>query len=136
MQNKSLNAGFAVILISLALAGAFSINLFLKQRIEKDSVNINNLAYTIAEWKGKDIEPEEGTYDILGTRNLLLREYINGSGIKAYLLVIYSETKRDHHSKTGGRYNRSERQACSRQRDIYRIRTWKPDNFVLLQDGG
>jgi EpsI family protein len=94
MRINDLRAGFVFILVMLVLTSFFSINLFLKQRSEKDSLDINGLPLAIADWKGKDVKPEEGTYDILETHNLVFREYTNAGGKKAYLLVTYSETNR------------------------------------------
>jgi EpsI family protein len=48
----------------------------------------------IGDWKGKDLTVTEDEYQILETRNLIVREYTNSSGQKIGLFIIYSETNR------------------------------------------
>jgi EpsI family protein len=77
----------------LSLTAVFSLIMFLRQQAEKDTLEVKVLPYFLGGWKGRDLEPEPGTYDILETHNLVLREYEKKVN-KAYLLVVYSETKR------------------------------------------
>lgn len=88
------NIGYIVIIVLLAVTGVFSLNLFLKERSQRDVVNINTFPLQVGEWKGKDLEITEKEYDILETRNLIFREYVNPSGDKLNLFIIYSETNR------------------------------------------
>ncbi len=87
-------ARFLVVLVLLIIASFFSLNLYFEQKDTRDSLDIRNFPYTIGEWQGKDLEVTEKEYDILGTRNLVSREYINSSSEKIYLFIIYSETNR------------------------------------------
>ncbi len=92
MNKKTI--GFFIVLVLLAAAGAYSMDLFFRQRTDHDVVDINDLPMKIDGWSGRDIEVTEREYDILETRNLALREYTGPRGEKAHLFVIYSETNR------------------------------------------
>ena len=92
MNNKTL--GFLTIVLLLSTTSVFSLNLFLQQRVARDKLDIREFPYLMGEWKGKDLKITEQEYDILETRNLVLREYVNPLGKKLFLFIIYSETNR------------------------------------------
>jgi len=93
MKNKN-TVGFIVLVVLLLTAGIFSLKLFFQQRITQDKLDIRLFPYEIAGWQGKDLEITEQEYDILETRNLISRKYVNSSGKRIYLFIIYSETNR------------------------------------------
>jgi EpsI family protein len=78
----------------LLVSGTISIRLFLRERTAHDALNINKFPKTIEGWSGKDLAMTEREYDMLETRNLISREYVDKSGKKLYLFIIYSETNR------------------------------------------
>ena len=86
--------GYAVLAGLLVVASIFSLNLFLRQRAQRDIVDIHNFPLSIGEWSGKDVEIPEKDYEILETRNLILRNYTNRSGDRIALFIVYSETNR------------------------------------------
>lgn len=92
MKNKTVGCISLVVLLSIT--SFFSINLYFQQRSAHDQVDIMTFPYNIGDWKGRDLEVEELAYDILETRNLILREYTNSSNEQIYLFIIYSETNR------------------------------------------
>jgi len=92
-MNKN-TIGYIAIVVLLISAGFFSLNMFLSQRSDHDKLDIRTFPYTLGGWKGKDLRVTEKEYKILETRNLIYREYVNGSGEKAHLFIIYSETNR------------------------------------------
>ncbi len=78
----------------LSVAGAFSLGLFFRQVSEHDTLNIGVFPYKVNGWEGKDIKIDEYDYEILETRNIVLREYTNPAGKSLILFIIYSETNR------------------------------------------
>jgi len=85
---------YIVIAILLVLTSVISLNLFMRQRSEHDVLDMQAFPYKIGGWTGTDLEVTEKEYDILETKNLITREYVDGSGEKIHLFIIYSETNR------------------------------------------
>ncbi|MBU2101914.1 MAG: EpsI family protein [Candidatus Omnitrophica bacterium] len=92
-MNKN-NIGYGIVVAVLVVASAFSLKLFFRQRAEHDIVDIRKFPMVVGEWKGKDIPISDRDYEILETRNIVLREYSNQKNEKLYLFLIYSETNR------------------------------------------
>jgi EpsI family protein len=57
-------------------------------------VKMSDFPMTIGEWEGKDIPLPERDYEILGTKNLIMRDYKNARGDSINLYIIYSEQNR------------------------------------------
>lgn len=91
MKNNSL--GFLIIVTLLIASAFFSLNLYLRQRSAHDQVDVNSFPYQVGQWQGRDLGVEEEEYQILETRNLVLREY-RKNGKKISLFIVYSETNR------------------------------------------
>jgi EpsI family protein len=92
-MNKSTIA-FTLVIIVLAVAGYFSLNLFSVQRKDHDRLDIRRFPQEIGGFKSEDLEVTEKEYKILETRNLINREYAGPDGRQIYLFIIYSETNR------------------------------------------
>jgi len=92
-MNKN-SVGYIAIVLMLGVTSVFSINMFTKQRTDRDMFEVETLPHTIGEWKGRDQHITEKEYKILETRNLISRDYTNPSGEKVWLFIIYSETNR------------------------------------------
>jgi EpsI family protein len=92
-MNKN-TISYVVVIGVLVIASILSLKLFFRQRMERDIVDVRKFPYVIGEWKGKNIPLSERDYDILETRNLILREYSNAKNETLYLFLIYSETNR------------------------------------------
>lgn len=86
--------GYVVVIVLLVATSIVSLNMFLRQRSEHDFLDMGKFPYTVGEWKGEGLEVSERSYEILETRNLISRRYVNPSGEKLYLFIIYSETNR------------------------------------------
>lgn len=86
--------GHITVVLLLLFASVFSLKLFFRQIQEKDLLSINTFPFEFDEWKGTDIELTEREYEILETRNILVREYENSKNEKIMLFIIYSETNR------------------------------------------
>lgn len=85
---------FWIIILMLIITSVFSINLFIKKRLERDSLDITVFPYEVGSHKGEDIKITEKEYEILETRNLIMREYTNDRQEKISIFIIYSETNR------------------------------------------
>lgn len=48
----------------------------------------------IGDWRGRDIPMDERTYEILETRDVLMREYMNSSNEKVLLTVVFAQDNR------------------------------------------
>ena len=88
------NIGYPIIVLMLVVSSVFSINLFMRQRAQKDLLDIHKFPYKLDGWTGKDLEITEKEYRILETRNLIYRDYTNLKGEKLGLFMVYSETNR------------------------------------------
>lgn len=87
------NKHFTIVLILLIATLAISVPLYLAApRADKEAV-VANLPMKIHGWVGRDLPVEENAYEILETRNLILREYAK-DGHKVYLYIIYSMDNR------------------------------------------
>lgn len=93
-MNKT-TAGYIAIILMLLCAGYFSLSRFFLQRQDHDILDIRGFPQKIGQWQGEDIELSEKEYQILETRNLIMRKYTNAdTGRELYLFLIYSETNR------------------------------------------
>lgn len=94
MKLNRQNIGYAVIILLLIAAGAFSIKLFFQERVAHDKLDIHKVPLEIGEWTGREIRLDEYVYKTLETRNMIMREYKNPKGEEVYLFIVYSETNR------------------------------------------
>jgi len=86
--------GYIGIIALLAIAGYFSIKLFLREMNLSDKVDVASFPMVVDGWQGRDLTITDKEYTILETKNLISREYTNPAGGKLFLLIIYSETNR------------------------------------------
>ncbi|MFA5143008.1 MAG: exosortase C-terminal domain/associated protein EpsI [Candidatus Omnitrophota bacterium] len=86
--------GYMLLVVLLLAASFFSLRLFSQEKTMRDTTDIHSFPHTIGKWKGTDLEITEKEYQILETRNLIAREYVNQSNDKLSLFIIYSETNR------------------------------------------
>ncbi len=84
---------FIVTLSILLVALAVSLPSYLIVPSAKEEVLVSKLPLQIGEWQGRDLPVEERAFEILETRNLVLREYAKGD-TKVYLYIIYSQDNR------------------------------------------
>lgn len=90
------NLKFIIVVLILVVAALAVFSSFNSFRHEGDSeTKMENFPKSIGEWEGKDIPIPERDYEILETRNLIMREYTNTrSGESVYLYIIYSADNR------------------------------------------
>lgn len=60
----------------------------------KNEAKMPDFPKIIGEWEGADIPLSERDYEILETRNLVMRDYKNKQGESVYLYIIYSVDNR------------------------------------------
>ncbi|MBI5874120.1 MAG: EpsI family protein [Candidatus Omnitrophica bacterium] len=87
------NKQFVIILAILLVALAISVPSYLIVPASKEDVLVSKLPMNIGDWQGKDLPVEEVAYQILETRNLILREYTRGQDT-VYLYIVYSQDNR------------------------------------------
>ena len=94
MMKKNNSLGYIILISLLLVTSVFSTKLFFQQRKAHDKLDIRDFPYKVGNWRGRDLDVTEKEYEILETRNLISREYVNPSGERLFLFIIYSETNR------------------------------------------
>ena len=93
-MNKTIIKYTALFLI-LAVTSVLSLMLFFRERSDHDLIDMNKtFPYTVGDWKGEDLKIDKYDYNMLETRNVLLREYTNPQGEMLSFFIVYSETNR------------------------------------------
>ncbi|MDD5595627.1 MAG: EpsI family protein [Candidatus Omnitrophica bacterium] len=91
MNNKT----FIIVIAILAIAAAIGLKSYQSPREDIAlKIKVSNFPMQIGEWKAKDVPLSDRDYEILETRNLILRDYKNAQGQSIYLYLIYSEDNR------------------------------------------
>ncbi len=93
-MNGKRNIYFVVVISLLAITGAVSWRLYFKDYRQQDTVDINRFPARIGEWTATEMPLTDDVYDILETRNVVARKYINADGRAVYLLLVYSQYNR------------------------------------------
>lgn len=89
------NRNFIIVILVIAVAAIIAFYFYLPGRFENQSkIMMSNFPKTIGDWAAKDIPVSEHDYEILETRNLIMREYTNSKGEAIILYIIYSENNR------------------------------------------
>ncbi|MDD5020011.1 MAG: EpsI family protein [Candidatus Omnitrophica bacterium] len=87
------NKHFTTVLVLFIATVAVSVPLYLVVPGTDKEAQVARLPMNVHGWVGRDLPVEESAYEILETRNLILREYAKG-GNKVYLYIIYSMDNR------------------------------------------
>lgn len=90
---------YLIMLTIILIVALFTIKLSYFKEEVVNRTDINAVPLTINTWVGKDVPIDEQTYEILETRNVLLREYRNQSAVSenqvpVYLSIVFSESNR------------------------------------------
>ena len=85
---------WVVSVLLLFIVGMVAFRFYQMQRLEKDVRDIREIPIKIGQWKAQELPVKEHDYEILETRNLVLRDYRDKEGESVHLFVIYSETNR------------------------------------------
>lgn len=90
------NFKFVIVALVLTAAAAIVFSSFNSSMYEgAGEVMMEKLPKSIGEWRGEDIPIPEKDYEILGTRNLIMRKYTHTlSEESVYLYIIYSVDNR------------------------------------------
>ncbi len=80
----------------LILAVAFSAVIFLEKAnsVTLSSKDCGSFPQEIGVWKGEDLPIEDEVYEVLRTRDVLLRKYSDSEGNEIVLTLVYSENDR------------------------------------------
>lgn len=87
------NKQFIITLCILMATLIISLPSYLLVSKGKAEAQVSNFPLIIGDWKGKDLPMDERSYEILETKNLIIREYVKGDD-KVYLYIIYSQDNR------------------------------------------
>lgn len=85
---------YILIIIILALAAAASLHLYYQQIKPEDAFNMVDFPKEISGWVSEEIPLEEQVYEILETRNLLMREYKKEGELPIVVYIIFSDKNR------------------------------------------
>lgn len=85
---------YITIVLIFVFTAVLSLYLYYQQIKPEDAFNVAGFPQEIAGWKAEDIALEEKVYEILETRNLLLREYKKEGEPGIVLYIIYSDKNR------------------------------------------
>lgn len=88
MNNKTF-----IIVVAIIILAAIIVNMPMKFDSTKEA-KMAEFPMKIGEWQGKDLPLNERDYEILETKNLVMREYKNPKGESVYLYIIYSGDNR------------------------------------------
>ncbi|MBP7216514.1 MAG: EpsI family protein [Candidatus Omnitrophica bacterium] len=91
MKSKNFVIAAAVLLCVIAVTW---LSYFSSGMGSSDRIKVADFPKAIGAWSSVDIPLSERDFQILETRNLILREYSNPTGSKIYLYIIYSEENR------------------------------------------
>jgi EpsI family protein len=83
-----------IVLLSLTLLGL--IYFWQARRISAPEIQLGNIPIPLqlGEWKGEDITISQRTYEILETKDALMRQYTNSQGESVVLAIVYSAVNR------------------------------------------
>jgi EpsI family protein len=84
---------YAVIFAVLGFTLAISLPAYIIVPKPKETVKVADFPMKVGAWVGKDLPVDERAYEILETKNLILREYARGNE-KVYFYIIYSQDNR------------------------------------------
>ena len=89
------NRNFIITILVLVAAVIIGFISYFPSRFEnKNKIMMSSFPKTIGDWRAKDIPISERDYEILETRNLIMREYTNSKKEAITLYIIYSENNR------------------------------------------
>ena len=89
------NITFIIVAVILVAVAVVSISSYLPARVDIAArIKVSDFPMAIGEWTATDIPLSERDYQILETRNLIMRNYKNPQGDAVVLYIIYSEDNR------------------------------------------
>jgi EpsI family protein len=90
------NLKFYIIIAVLGLAAFIGLSSYLPTRFESgnNEVQVSLFPMKVGQWMGKDVPLTQRDYDILETKNLVMRQYTDPAGRSVLLYIIYSGDNR------------------------------------------
>ena len=89
------NKNFIIVVVIFVMVAVIGLLSYLPTRFDKSAkVLMSNFPMTVGEWQATDIPLSERDYEILETKNLIMRDYKNTKGNSVYLYIVYSENNR------------------------------------------
>ena len=95
LKNKSFSTSYFVVMITLGVLALFPIAHPTSFNIHQEiSPLFKTFPTTLGDWTGTDSKLDERTYEILETKNILSRVYVNKNGASVHLLLVGSSKDR------------------------------------------
>jgi EpsI family protein len=89
------NRTFFTIVSILFISAILSLKSYLPSRLaNSQEIQVSNFPTVIGDWKSQDAQLPERDYEILETKNLIIRDYINSPEVPINLYIIYSKDNR------------------------------------------
>jgi EpsI family protein len=85
---------FVIVVVILIMAAIVSVSSYLPSRQAHDTVSVSAFPMRVGEWVGRDIALDQKIYDLLETKNLVMRNYTRPDGVVINLYIVYSQTNR------------------------------------------
>jgi EpsI family protein len=85
---RSLGAG---VLCAMAVVAALSIYVGWQRHVTPASDILNGIPRSVGDWTGSDQPLDKRSYEILGTRNVLARSYVNSKGDQVSFLIVLAQ---------------------------------------------
>ncbi|MCX5707734.1 MAG: EpsI family protein [Candidatus Omnitrophica bacterium] len=88
------NKSFSAVILILVISGIIGFSFYFSAPVESKDSPIKNFPLEVGNWKAQDIPLDERVYDLLETKNLIMRDYQDSRGRKINFYVIYSQDNR------------------------------------------
>ena len=86
---------FYIIVGILVIVGLISLFSYMPTRLETNfKIKMSDFPKAIGEWTSEDVPLDERTYELLETKNLIMRDYKNSKGKTVNLYIVYSQDNR------------------------------------------
>ncbi|RKY33641.1 MAG: EpsI family protein [Candidatus Omnitrophota bacterium] len=85
----------------IVIIGILSLSLLLVMKVEgskkilSSGAPLETIPFYIGDWKGKDLEISKDVYEVLETKDIVMREYKDSQGVPVWLAIIYSKDNPD-----------------------------------------
>ena len=91
MNNKT----FIFIALLLTVVAVFSLISYMPVKLDATmKISVTDFPKVVGGWKAQDIPLDEHVYELLETKNLIMRNYINKQGEAVNCYIIYSQDNR------------------------------------------
>ena len=85
---------YILIITIFSIVAVLSLYLYYQQIKPEDAFNVSDFPMKIGQWSAEDIPLDDEVYEILETRNLILREYKTKDAPSVVLYIIYADKNR------------------------------------------